>query len=154
MRLTVNNSNDFGIQPKVEKTWKRKNKMEITKYFFRRTAAAAGALTLTLLGVAGFYDRTLPDSYSVAHDGKLELNTFFSISSRPAKRSYMTALTDLSGDTSRGRESTLMLFGAVPVKDVTAVCSERPKLVPCGETFGIKLTISANTAAIRMTAGS
>lgn len=139
MRLTVNNSNDFGIQPKVEKTWKRKNKMEITKYFFRRTAAAAGALTLTLLGVAGFYDRTLPDSYSVAHDGKLELNTFFSISSRPAKRSYMTALTDLSGDTSRGRESTLMLFGAVPVKDVTAVCSERPKLVPCGETFGIKL---------------
>ena len=113
--------------------------MEISKYLFKRIAAEAGAFTLTLLGVAGFYDKTLPDSYSVARDGKLELNTFFSISSRPAKRSYMTALTDITGEASHGKESTLMLFGTVPVKDVTAVCSDRPKLVPCGEAFGIKL---------------
>lgn len=113
--------------------------MKMTKNLCKRFAAAAGALTLTILGVAGFYDRTLPDNYSIAKNGKLELNTFFSISSRPAKRSYMTALTNIKGENVQASESTLMLLGAVPVKNVTAVSSERPRLVPCGETFGIKL---------------
>ncbi|ADU21512.1 SpoIVB peptidase [Ruminococcus albus] len=109
--------------------------MKINVYLFKRITAAAGALTLSLLGVAGFYDKTLPDNFSIERDGKLELNTFFSISSRPVRHSCMTALTGDNGS----NESTLMLLGAVPVKNVTAVSSERPMLVPCGETFGIKL---------------
>lgn len=94
---------------------------------------------LTALGIAGFYDKTLPGSYSVGRGEELTLNTFFEISSRPVKQSYTVALTDISGQASHTAENTLLLFGSVPVKDVTAVSETRPMLVPCGETFGIKL---------------
>lgn len=33
----------------------------------------------------------------------------------------------------------LMLFGAVPVKEVESKTMERPMLYPCGQPFGIKL---------------
>ena len=113
--------------------------MKIIKNQLKRTAAAVGALMLTALGIAGFYDRTLPNSYSVGRGEELRLNTFFDISSRPIKRSYTVALTDISGQASHSVENTLLLFSTVPVKDVTAVSETRPMLVPCGETFGIKL---------------
>lgn len=107
--------------------------------FTKRTAATIGAVTFSLLGVAGFYGRTLPDTYIVGNGEDLTLNTFFNISSRPVKRSYTVALTDISGQASHSAENTLLLFGSVPVKNVTAVSGPRPMLIPCGETFGIKL---------------
>lgn len=113
--------------------------MKQIKNHLKRTAAAVGALMLTTLGIAGFYDKALPDSYNVGRGEELRLNTFFDISSRPVRQSYTVALTDISGQASHTAENTLMLFGAVPVKDVTAVTETRPMLVPCGETFGIKL---------------
>lgn len=113
--------------------------MKKIKNHLKKAAAAVGALMLTSLSIAGFYDKTLPNSYSVGRGEELRLNTFFDISSRPVKQSYTVALTDISGQASHSAENTLLLFGAVPVKDVTAVSEVRPKLVPCGETFGIKL---------------
>ena len=107
--------------------------------FTKRTAATLGAVTFSLLGLAGFYGRSLPDTYRVGRGDDLTLNTFFSISSRPARTAYTAALTDLSGRASHSAENTLLLFGSVPVKNVTAVSEQRPKLIPCGETFGIKL---------------
>ncbi|MBQ8964977.1 SpoIVB peptidase [Ruminococcus sp.] len=112
--------------------------MEIRK-FSKQTAAAFGAAALSLLGLAGFYGKALPDRYNVGSGGELTLNTFFTISSRPAKNICTVALTDMSAGGSHSSENTLLLFGSVPVKDVTAVSEPRPQLVPCGETFGIKL---------------
>lgn len=105
----------------------------------RRTAAAVAAAVMGLMGAVGFYDKALPDSYNIAGGEELTLNTFLEISSRPTRKCYTTALTDISGRSSHSGESTLLLFGSVPVKNVTAVSEPRPMLVPCGEAFGIKL---------------
>ena len=104
-----------------------------------RAAAAFAAVTLSLLGVAGFYGKSLPDTYNVGYGEELRLNTFFDISSRPVRKDHTVALTDISGRASHSCENTLLLFGSVPIKNVTAVSEPRPMLVPCGETFGIKL---------------
>lgn len=46
---------------------------------------------------------------------------------------------DREASLSKLEDSTLMLFGTVPIKDVQTGQISRPKLVPCGQPFGIKL---------------
>ncbi|WP_294490876.1 SpoIVB peptidase [uncultured Ruminococcus sp.] len=105
----------------------------------RRTAGAFAAAALCLMGAVGLYGKALPDSYRVGRGEKLTLNSFWGITARPAKQGYTTALKDISGQASHSGENILLLFGSVPVKNVTATSEPRPMLVPCGETFGIKL---------------
>ncbi|WP_294470139.1 SpoIVB peptidase [uncultured Ruminococcus sp.] len=105
----------------------------------RRTAGAFAAAALCLMGAVGLYGKALPDSYRVGRGEKLTLNSFWGITARPAKQGYTTALKDISGQASQSGENILLLFGSVPVKNVTATSEPRPMLVPCGETFGIKL---------------
>ena len=105
----------------------------------RRTAGAFATAALCLMGAVGLYGKALPDSYRVGRGEKLTLNSFWGITARPAKQGYTTALKDISGQASQSGENILLLFGSVPVKNVTATSEPRPMLVPCGETFGIKL---------------
>ena len=49
------------------------------------------------------------------------------------------AVSGGSSGASRYTKNMLMLFGAVPVKEVESKTMERPMLYPCGQPFGIKL---------------
>ncbi|GAB5082237.1 SpoIVB peptidase [Hominimerdicola sp. 21CYCFAH17_S] len=117
--------------------------------FFKGAAAAIGIVTIGIMGLVGFYSYTLPDFYYVSDGNQLTVNSVFSISSRPSEQT-LQAVEALEGNTamnthdreaslSKLEDSTLMLFGTVPIKDVQTGQISRPKLVPCGQPFGIKL---------------
>ncbi|MBP3799236.1 MAG: SpoIVB peptidase [Ruminococcus sp.] len=109
------------------------------KTFIRTTAAVTGLAMLCTLGTAGFYERTLPDSYHVDTGGTLMLDTFFKITADQKPDTCTVALREVSGSSVHASDARLMLFNSIPVKSVTSTAAPRPKLVPCGETFGIKL---------------
>ncbi len=96
------------------------------------------AMTM-LVGLAGFYRVMLPNRFFVSEGEPLMISSVFSITAKPTRSSYTVALTSISARSSRTTENTLMLFGMIPIKNVTASSVERPKLVPCGSAFGIKL---------------
>lgn len=102
--------------------------------FFRKCAVTFLAAGLAVLLTAGFYAFALPGRFTIGQEENFAVNTLFSVSARPCERDITAA--------SQGRQSsksTLMLFGTVPIKDVTTERVERPMLVPCGNPFGVKL---------------
>lgn len=101
--------------------------------FFKRISAVLCGLTAGVMGLVGFYSLNLPDSYNISKGDSLMIHSPFSISSRPCKTAAASA------ESRTVSKSTLMLFGAVPIKDVTASEVERPYVYPCGQAFGIKL---------------
>lgn len=114
-------------------------KINHIKRMIRRSAAASGAMMLCAVGIAGFYSRTLPDSYLTDTGDALMLDTFFKVTAVPDRETCTVALKELPSHGGHTTDVRLMLFDTVPVKDVTSTSVPRPKLVPCGETFGIKL---------------
>ena len=99
--------------------------------FFRKAAFFAGVSACAVLGLVGFYGRSLPCSFFTAGEDGLAVQSFFSVTSRPS---------EASRDMENGSmNKTLMLFDTFPIKDVTASAVTRPELVPCGQPFGIKL---------------
>lgn len=118
--------------------------------FIRRTAAAAGAVLIGIMGLVGFYSSALPDSFYVSGGEQLNVSSLFSISSKPCKnQSFYAASSENSLSPSlyarnfsqliKVSDSTLMLFDSIPIKNVKEKTVSRPMLVPCGQPFGIKL---------------
>ena len=107
--------------------------------FFKKTACVTGIILLGLFGLIGFYSTTLPDFYLVSKGSELSVNSFFTISSKPCESKVTVAVSGGSSGASRYTKNMLMLFGAVPVKEVESKTMERPMLYPCGQPFGIKL---------------
>ncbi len=115
----------------------------------KSAAAAIGIVTLGIMGLVGFYSIALPDFYYVSDGGQLTVNSMFSISAKSSEQSVQAA-ESLEGKTevninsseasvTKVEDSTLMLFGTIPIKDVQTGQITRPKLVPCGQPFGIRL---------------
>ena len=107
--------------------------------FFKKTACVTGIILLGLFGLIGFYSTTLPDFYLVSKGSELSVNSFFTISSKPCESKVTVAVSGGSSGASRYTKNMLILFGAVPVKEVESKTMERPMLYPCGQPFGIKL---------------
>ena len=107
--------------------------------FFKKAACVTGIILLGLFGLIGFYSTTLPDFYLVSKGSELSVNSFFTISSKPCESKVTVAVSGSSSGASRYTKNMLMLFGAVPVKEVESKTMERPMLYPCGQPFGIKL---------------
>lgn len=110
----------------------------------KRFAAAVGAASLSALALVGFYGRSLPDFYYLAGDSSLSFNSSFavSVSERSSIESDDVSVNSSFLSNYSGRafsERTLMLFGTIPIKNVTTDTIERPLLLPCGQPFGIKL---------------
>ena len=113
----------------------------------KRAAALLGAASLSALGLVGFYGKELPDFYYLAKGDRLSLGSSFAVTvgDRSPSRGDdgMTVNSAAFGGSGLGGDSltehTLMLFGAIPIKNVTAGTVERPMLMPCGQPFGIKL---------------
>lgn len=108
----------------------------------KKFAAVLGAVSISALGLAGFYGHTLPDFYYLAKGDELSLNSAFAVSagdriSLPGDDNIIVNSSLLSQNTFS--ERTLMLFGAIPIKNITTGTIDRPMLLPCGQPFGIKL---------------
>ena len=114
------------------------------KRFFKRSAVVLGTAALSLLSLTGYYSSCLPDS--IYTDDTPALYTFFNI----------TADRQQTVEAAAGADSeqtyTLKLFGAVPIKDIEANTQPAPKLIPCGESFGIRL-ITDGVLVIDLQAG-
>ena len=109
------------------------------KKFFKGLSLGCLAVMTSVVGIAGFYKTTLPDRFQIQCGESLAISSLFPMDARPHKSSYTVAVTHISARSSKVTQSTLMLFGAVPIKKVTSNTVERPLLVPCGNPFGIKL---------------
>ena len=129
--------NSRQVNNKSEK--KNRKEREKNVVIFKKTACVTGIILLGLFGLIGFYSTTLPDFYLVSKGSELSVNSFFTISSKPCESKVTVAVSGGSSGASRYTKNMLMLFGAVPVKEVESKTMERPMLYPCGQPFGIKL---------------
>lgn len=92
------------------------------------TAAAA----LLILMLVSYFAACLPDSFFIESSGSLGFSSMPFITARSGSTAQTASFS--------GRcEKTLMLFGAVPIKTVTADITEAPVLLAGGDPFGIKL---------------
>lgn len=107
--------------------------------FIKHFALLSGILMVSVVGVAGFYKAALPNNYFISEGEELMINSLFNVTAKPCESRVTVAVTQATARASRTTENQLMLFGAVPIKEVTAKSVERPRLVPCGQAFGIKL---------------
>lgn len=100
------------------------------KTFIKRTAAAAGTAALAVVGLIGFYGRSLPDSFFLPAGRELSVGSELPVTVR---------CDDSLREEGTVKNRTLMLFDTFPIKTVTANEVERPVLTACGQAFGIKL---------------
>lgn len=94
-------------------------------------------IILSLVCVAViYYSVSLPDRYYVNKGEALTLPCNFEISGENNKNILFSSN---SSDKNIKKNTTLKLFGLIPIKEVDIVEVDSPLLVPCGEPFGIKL---------------
>ena len=104
------------------------------KRLIKTTAITSGALMLTLLSAVGYYGRALPDTYNVCRGEHLTIHSTLPIT---AERSRQTAVEAFGN--AESSDSTLMLLGALPIKDVKTHSAQRPYAVPGGEPIGLRV---------------
>lgn len=115
------------------------------KKFFKRSAAILGAAALAVLGIGEYYSSSLPDS--ILTSSPPVLSTFFNVTAQ--RQGHIEAAAGADG----AQTYTLKLFGAVPIKDISAKEQQAPMLIPCGEAFGVRL-ITDGVLVIDLQAGS
>ena len=92
----------------------------------KTTAIILSAAVFGLFGTAGYYSLRLPESVTVGSTGCVQFAQY------PELRCI--------GSVSEPRErTTLSLFGAIPVKNVSVRREEPPTLIASGAPFGVKL---------------
>ncbi|MBR6101209.1 MAG: SpoIVB peptidase [Ruminococcus sp.] len=96
----------------------------------RRAAALLGAASLSVLGLIGFYERSLPDFFYLDCGRELSVNSVFPVTAQCG---------DPEKEPGNMTDQTLMLFDTFPIKTVQTSELERPELLACGQAFGIKL---------------
>lgn len=102
----------------------------------RRAAAAAVAVAMLAALAVGAVRTRLPDTFVVAQGETFEIEAMPWLSVRPAAKQAQqagAATPDTSSNT------TLALFGLIPVKTVRTVTQQRSSVTVCGTPFGIKM---------------
>lgn len=100
-----------------------------------------GALSLSVMGLVGFYGAKLPDFYYVADGRELAVDSVFSVTSGGRRGTFEEGIS-VSGrypEADDITERTLLLFGSIPIKNVRTGRVERPMVIAGGEPFGIRL---------------
>lgn len=103
---------------------------------WKRRVLAAALTVAVVLGAGGIWlNRALPDTFQVAPGRELELCSLPWI--RPMEINGDQAATNLGQDASRN--TTLAIWGLLPVKTVREVQTPRTQVQVCGTPFGIKM---------------
>lgn len=91
---------------------------------------------IAVTALIAYYFIQLPSNYYVTKGSSLKLSCFFDVNvydSRDTMQSLNSKVSPLNS------KATLMLFGIIPIKEVTVQTVNRPVLVPGGNPFGIKI---------------
>lgn len=98
----------------------------------RIISSSVAAAALLILMLVSYFATSLPDSFFVDSKGSLCFSSMPLITARTCQTSTTVSFNGKC-------EKTLMLFGAIPIKTVTANITEAPVLLAGGDPFGIKL---------------
>ena len=95
------------------------------------------SLTVLLFLQIAFYCTAVPDNFfrEEKTPARFELKAFPAISVQSAAGDAIT----VSSRTSAEQKMTVMLYGVIPIKDVTVTQVSSPRLIPSGEAFGLKM---------------
>ncbi|MCM1055445.1 MAG: SpoIVB peptidase [Bacteroides sp.] len=111
--------------------------MKILKKFLFGIYFCLISLTVVLFLQIGFYTAALPDNFYRDENGFGS----FGLGACPAV-TVKNAVGESVAVSSGGKASqkmTLMLYGVIPIKNVTVRRTETPSLIPSGEAFGLKM---------------
>lgn len=111
--------------------------MKKTKRFFIILYIGIILSTILLFLQIMFYYAVLPDKFyrEKLRDNGLKLNIYPLITVRSAEEKPVSA----SADKVKKETMTFMLYGIIPIKDVTVNNIATPMLIPSGEPFGLKM---------------
>ena len=84
-----------------------------------------------------FYNSVLPDNFYRSTNESFQVSAYPALSAEE-KEAVKPAAAALDRDGSKTR-MTVMLYGIIPIKDVTVSYVNSPKLIPSGEAFGLKM---------------
>lgn len=111
--------------------------MKILKKFLFGIYFCLISLTVLLVLQIGFYTAALPDNFyrEEKETGSFGFDAYPAVTAK-------TAASELPAISSGGKKSyemTLMLYGIIPIKNVTVRQTRAPMLIPSGEAFGLKM---------------
>ncbi len=90
-------------------------------------------MMVPLFALAAVLSTRLPDSYSVAAGTELQVNAGFPVTAD-------SGVQQASAVNGGGRyQSSLKLFGVMPIKEVSVNVVEPSYVIPCGTPFGLKM---------------
>ncbi len=100
----------------------------------RLATSAVSIFSILTLMLSGFCSSNLPDSFSVFHGERLQINNAYKIS----ERGNFTLEVDNSLNGSNYK-AEVRLFGIIPLKSINVQVVEKKYVVPCGTLFGLKI---------------
>lgn len=120
----------------AQNTHKEKSKgiLYIMKKLIKSFAAAGTAFLAAIIGIVGYYDAVLPESYYLSDGMSSSLMCFFDVE-LAAKADTVPAAAENNDEI----EGELKLFGIIPIKDAKIKRADAPVLIPGGSPIGIKL---------------
>ena len=95
------------------------------------------SLTVLLFLQIAFYCTVLPDNFFREEKAPAQFNlkAFPTVSVQNTDPDAITVSSRTAGE----QKMTLMLYGVIPIKDVTVTQVKAPMLMPSGEAFGLKM---------------
>lgn len=95
------------------------------------------SLTVLLFLQIAFYCTVLPDNFfrEEKTPAPFELEAFPNLSVQKVSGEAVA----VSSNTDNEQKMTIMLYGVIPIKDVTVTELKSPMLIPSGEAFGLKM---------------
>lgn len=101
---------------------------------FRFATAVLSVCVMSMMGLTGYFQQALPDSYSVHPGQSLSIHPLISAKEKTTGQAISASKTKASDTTAE-----LDLFGIIPIKQAHVSEVDEIKLIPCGTPFGIKL---------------
>ena len=95
------------------------------------------SLTVILFLQIAFYCTVVPDNFfrEEKSPARFDLKAFPTVSVQSAETDAITVSSSATGE----QKMTVMLYGVIPIKDVTVTQVNSPTLIPSGEAFGLKM---------------
>ena len=88
------------------------------------------------MGVVGYYDAALPDTYYVSENGQAVVDCLFQIEITSADTVVAASTGGMDAEES---DAEIKLFGVIPVKNAKIVHADAKMLIPGGSPVGVKL---------------
>ncbi|MCD7823438.1 MAG: SpoIVB peptidase [Oscillospiraceae bacterium] len=99
-------------------------------------AAVFLAVSLTIMGMVGYYDAVLPDTYYLSDGSRATVNCLFDITIESSDVAVAASTCD---SVTEEIEAEIKLFGVIPVKNAKIVHADAKMLIPGGSPVGVKL---------------